>query len=123
MPAHEFPIAREHAAEKLRPGSVHRRIEDDPADLPGAQFLRFRRKAEEGVDFALDKQIFRLRGGIAARICSIWPAASPTSICGAGGAAFRGQLVVGALGIRRQSQILTSHRERSTLMGPGWPRQ
>ena len=41
-----------------------RRIEDDPADRPGAQFLRFRRKAEEGVDFALDKQIFRLRDGI-----------------------------------------------------------
>ena len=60
MSPHEFAIAAEHAAEILRPRPVHRRIEDDPADMPGAQFLRLRRKAEEGVDLAVDEQILRL---------------------------------------------------------------
>jgi hypothetical protein len=53
----ECPVARKHAAEILRPRPVHRCIEDDPTDMPGAQFLRLRREAEEGVDLALDEQI------------------------------------------------------------------
>jgi hypothetical protein len=39
---------------------VHRGIDDDAADLPGAQLLRLGWKAEEGIDLAVDKTLDRL---------------------------------------------------------------
>jgi len=53
MIADEFPVARQHAAEILRPRAVQRRGGDDMAGMPGAQLLRLRGKAEEGIDLAL----------------------------------------------------------------------
>src|SRR6516162_930289 len=60
MPPNKLAIAREHAAEILRPRPVHCRVEDDATDLLCAQFLRLWWEAEERIDLALNKQIFRL---------------------------------------------------------------
>ena len=55
--AHEFPIARQHAAEILRPWAVDGAVDDHMADLAGAQFLRLGRKAQEGIDLSLDEEL------------------------------------------------------------------
>src|SRR5215470_19324260 len=56
MLADVIPIARQHAAEIMRPREIGRRVEDDVAGMPGAQLLWLRRKPEEGIDLALNKQ-------------------------------------------------------------------
>src|SRR6516165_8441680 len=78
MPPHELAIAREHAAEILRPWPVHRCIEDDATDFLRAQFLRLRRKAEERVDITVDNKSFGLAAGSAIH-CISFLGSSPTS--------------------------------------------
>jgi hypothetical protein len=51
----ELPTARDQAAEVLRPGSIRRAVDDDVSDLPGPELLRLRRKADVGVDLAVDE--------------------------------------------------------------------
>ena len=58
--ADELAVARQHAAEVLRPGLVQGAVDDHVADVPGAQLLRLGRKAEEGIDLALGEQLHRL---------------------------------------------------------------
>ena len=51
MIADQGPVARQDAAEILRPGLVRGRVEDDAADLAGAQLLRLGRKARKASTF------------------------------------------------------------------------
>jgi len=57
---HVFAVARQHAAEILRPRPVHRRVEDHMADMAGAKLLRVRRKGEEYIQFAGGKELYLL---------------------------------------------------------------
>src|SRR6516162_1172658 len=57
---HVIPIASQETAEILRPRTVDRRIDDNVADMPGAQFLWLGRKAEKRVDFARNEALDRL---------------------------------------------------------------
>src|SRR6266436_6879106 len=59
MFANEFSVARQDAAEILRPGRVDRAVEDHVADIPGAQLLRLRRTPEERVDLSVQEQLAR----------------------------------------------------------------
>src|SRR6266540_3223415 len=54
--ADEVPVSRQHAAIVLGPWAVDRAVDDHMADLAGAQFLRFRRKAEPRVDLAIGEK-------------------------------------------------------------------
>jgi hypothetical protein len=60
----EFPVARQHAAEILRPRLLHGGIEDYVTDMPGAQILGLGRKAQERVDLTLNEQFDRLDRGV-----------------------------------------------------------
>src|SRR5208282_2301953 len=57
--ADEFPVAREHAAEILRPRPVHCAVDDNVAEMPGAKFLGYGREAETGVDFTRSEELSR----------------------------------------------------------------
>ena len=57
-------MTRGDAAKVLRPRPVDRAVDDDVSDLPGAQLLRVRRKAEVGVDLSLREQPLALGGGM-----------------------------------------------------------
>jgi hypothetical protein len=46
----------------LRPGAVHGSFEQDASDFPGAQVLRLRRIAQEGIDLSVDEQLHRVEG-------------------------------------------------------------
>jgi hypothetical protein len=45
VPGNEFPVARQDAAEILRPRPVHGGIENYVTDMPGAQILGLKREA------------------------------------------------------------------------------
>ena len=55
----EFAISRQYAAKILRPRTILRAVDDDATDVLRTQTLWFWRKAEEGVDLALSKQLDR----------------------------------------------------------------
>jgi ribose transport system ATP-binding protein len=59
----EVPVARQHTAEVLRPGAVHRAIDDHVADVPGPQFLGLGRKTQERIDLPLGEELFWLDRG------------------------------------------------------------
>src|SRR6516162_980915 len=54
---HVIPVAPEHAAEILGPGTVRQRADDHMAGMPRAQFLGFGRKPQEGIDLPLCEQV------------------------------------------------------------------
>ena len=64
MLADEIPVARQHAAEILRPRPVDRAVDDHVADLAGAQFLRLGRKTEKCIDLSGEEEILGHDGGI-----------------------------------------------------------
>jgi hypothetical protein len=57
MLADELPVARQHAAEVLRPRAVCDTINDHAADLARTQFLRLGGEAEERVDLSLGEKL------------------------------------------------------------------
>src|SRR5215475_220303 len=54
------PVPQQHTAKVLRPGAVHRTVDDYVADLPSTQFLWFGRQAEERIDLSVGEQRHRL---------------------------------------------------------------
>src|SRR5690606_37085029 len=62
MAADEFGVARQHTTEIFRPRAIGRAVDDDTADVAGAQFLRLGGEAEERVDLAFGEQIHRPDG-------------------------------------------------------------
>ena len=52
-----FPVARQHAAEVLRPWPVDHRLDDHVADMSSAQFKGFRRVADEHIDLSADEEL------------------------------------------------------------------
>src|SRR2546427_5237884 len=62
VPANELAIPRHDAAEVLRPGAVHRTVNDDVADPPRPHLLRDRRGAYHSVALALGPQAQPPRG-------------------------------------------------------------
>src|SRR5215813_2157208 len=73
-------VARQYAAKVLRPRAVERAVEDDAPDTLGAQLLRTRRKAEDGVDLALGEQLL-WRNGVAGDPANV-PAGVDTDVGG-----------------------------------------
>ena len=71
--ANEVAVAREQAAEILRPRPVEGTVEDDVTDIPGAQVLRLGREAEEGVDLAVYEQLHWLGRGTGDPVDIRWP--------------------------------------------------
>src|SRR6516225_3947503 len=88
MVAHEIPVAAQHAAEILRPWTVHSGIDDHVSNVPRPQLLRLGREAQKRVDLALDETLVGLTFGSVVQCRSLrgssptWAAIRVSSACG-----------------------------------------
>src|SRR5215470_2789245 len=60
----ELPVRCHHTAEVLRPRTVAARVDENAADLPGAQLLGVWRDADEAAHLLVGEQLHGLRGGV-----------------------------------------------------------